>query len=173
MHAEAETLVDLFVHQLRLVLVEPDILLETGAEGGIVYVKPHPKQGRVALRRIEALIAAHGNLRLTGASVHDLNDAARVVVTQNSAAGFEALMQRKPVITCGKCDFRHATLTPRSAGDLAEAIRAAQAGRDIDPAANLYPRAEDGLRSMAAVYAVAESGQANGVWVDARPPMFR
>ena len=95
------------------------------AEGGIVYVKPHPKQGRVALRRIEALIAAHGNLRLTGASVHDLNDAARVVVTQNSAAGFEALMQRKPVITCGKCDFRHATLTPRSAGDLAEAVRVA------------------------------------------------
>ena len=40
-------------------------------------------------------------------------------------------------------------------------------------AANLYPRAEDGLRSMAAVFAVAESGKAEGAWVDARPPMFR
>ncbi|SOE08627.1 predicted dehydrogenase [Hoeflea halophila] len=57
--------------------------------------------------------------------------------------------------------------------DLAEAIRAGKEGRPIDPAANLYPRAEDGLRSMAAVFAVAESGLAHGQWVEARPPMFR
>lgn len=57
--------------------------------------------------------------------------------------------------------------------DLAEAIRAEKEGRAIDPAANLYPRAEDGLRSMAAVFAVAQSGKAQGAWVDARPPMFR
>tara|TARA_R110002012_G_scaffold258598_5_gene439325 strand:- start:67413 stop:68549 length:1137 start_codon:yes stop_codon:yes gene_type:complete len=57
--------------------------------------------------------------------------------------------------------------------DLAEAIRAEKEGRAIDPAANLYPRAEDGLRSMSAVFAVAESGLAQGEWVDARPPMFR
>jgi predicted dehydrogenase len=57
--------------------------------------------------------------------------------------------------------------------DLAEAIRAVQAGRAIDPAANLYPCATDGLRSMAAVYAVAASGKAKGEWHDARPPMFR
>ena len=57
--------------------------------------------------------------------------------------------------------------------DLAEAIRARKDGRAMDPAADLYPRAEDGLRSVAAVFAVAESGKANGIWVDARPPMFR
>ena len=57
--------------------------------------------------------------------------------------------------------------------DLAEAIRAEKEGRAMDPAADLYPRAEDGLRSMAAVFAVAESGKADGAWVDARPPMFR
>ncbi len=57
--------------------------------------------------------------------------------------------------------------------DLAEAIRADKEGRAMDPAANLYPRAEDGLRSMAAVFAVAESGKADGVWTDARPPIFR
>ena len=54
--------------------------------------------------------------------------------------------------------------------DLAEAIRARKEGRAIDPAANLYPRAEDGLRSMAAVFAVAESGKNDGAWVDAVPP---
>ena len=57
--------------------------------------------------------------------------------------------------------------------DLAEAITAQKENRAIDPVADLYPRAEDGLRSMAAVFAVAESGKADGEWVDARPPMFR
>jgi hypothetical protein len=57
--------------------------------------------------------------------------------------------------------------------DLAEAIHADMQGRQIAPAADLYPRAEDGLRSMAAVFAVAESGKAQGAWMDARPPMFR
>ena len=57
--------------------------------------------------------------------------------------------------------------------DLAEAIRAQKEARDMDKAADLYPRAEDGLRSMAAVFAVAESGKKDGEWVDARPPMFR
>ena len=57
--------------------------------------------------------------------------------------------------------------------DHAEAISAAKEGRAMDEAANLYPRATDGLRSMAAVFAVAQSGKANGEWVDARPPMYQ
>jgi len=57
--------------------------------------------------------------------------------------------------------------------DLAEAIQARKENRSIDPAADLYPRAEDGLRSMAAVFAVAQSGKDDGIWCDARPPMFR
>ncbi|MEM9048004.1 MAG: Gfo/Idh/MocA family oxidoreductase [Pseudomonadota bacterium] len=57
--------------------------------------------------------------------------------------------------------------------DLAEAIAAAKAGHAPDPAAMLYPKAEDGLRSMAAVYAAVTSARDGGAWVDARPPMFR
>lgn len=57
--------------------------------------------------------------------------------------------------------------------DLAEAIAARKEGRAPDPATDLWPRAEDGLRSMAAVHAVAASGRAQGAWVDARPPMFK
>lgn len=56
--------------------------------------------------------------------------------------------------------------------DLSEAIHAEKDGRTMDPAADLYPRATDGLRSMAAVFAVAESNKKNGAWQDARPPMF-
>jgi predicted dehydrogenase len=57
--------------------------------------------------------------------------------------------------------------------DLAEAIRAEKEGRAPDPAADLYPRVEDGLRSMAAIHAAVESAKGNGAWVDARPPMFK
>jgi len=57
--------------------------------------------------------------------------------------------------------------------DLAEAIRARNEGRAVASAADLTPRAEDGLRSMAAVFAVARSGSNNGQWTDARPPMDR
>ncbi len=57
--------------------------------------------------------------------------------------------------------------------DLAEIITAQKEGRPMDPAANMVPTAKDGLRSMAAVYAVAKSGTKKGIWVDARPPMFQ
>jgi len=57
--------------------------------------------------------------------------------------------------------------------DLAEAIHAEIQGRPLEPAADLYPRASDGLRSMAAVAAVAESGRHDAAWMDARPPMYR
>jgi len=57
--------------------------------------------------------------------------------------------------------------------DLAEAISAIKQGREMDPAANLFPRACDGLRSMAAVNAVAESGANDAAWTDARPAMYR
>ncbi len=56
--------------------------------------------------------------------------------------------------------------------DLAEAIRAQKENRSMDSAADLYPKAVDGLRSMAAVHAAVRSARANGAWVDARPPMF-
>jgi predicted dehydrogenase len=49
--------------------------------------------------------------------------------------------------------------------DLAAAIRG--------DARDGLPTAEDGLRSMAAVYAAVASAKAEGAWTDARPPMFR
>ncbi len=57
--------------------------------------------------------------------------------------------------------------------DLHEAIKSQKEGKELDPAADLFPKAIDGLRSMAAVYAVAKSGKEQGAWQDARPPMLR
>jgi len=55
--------------------------------------------------------------------------------------------------------------------DLATSIIAEKSGKPMPT--TLYPTAADGLRSMAAVYAVAKSGKSDGIWVDARPPAFR
>ncbi|MEM7524190.1 MAG: Gfo/Idh/MocA family oxidoreductase [Pseudomonadota bacterium] len=96
----------------------------------------------------------------------------RVQVIERGEAGLSPEADRTSRVTLG-----HAEGMPLAFAniysDLAEAIRAEKDGRAIDPAANLFPRAEDGLRSMAAVFAVAESGANDGAWVDARPPMFR
>ena len=96
----------------------------------------------------------------------------RLQVIERGEAGLSPEADRTTRVTIG-----HAEGMPLAFGniykDLAAAIRAEKAGTEIDPAANLFPRAEDGLRSMAAVAAVAESGSRDGVWVDARPPMFR
>ncbi|MFN7596142.1 MAG: hypothetical protein ACK5PT_05215 [Cereibacter sp.] len=56
---------------------------------------------------------------------------------------------------------------------LAVGILASCVGRAGDQGLTIFPRAEDGLRSMAAVHGAVASAQGNGVWVDARPPMFR
>jgi predicted dehydrogenase len=96
----------------------------------------------------------------------------RLTVIERGEAGLSPEADRTSRVTIG-----HAEGMPLAFAniykDLAEAIRAQKEGRTMDPAADLYPRAEDGLRSMAAVFAVAESGKARGAWVDARPPMFR
>lgn len=88
----------------------------------LVYVKPHPHQSKGMRKQILDICADFQNVIVSDASVHDLTDASRMVVTQNSAAGFEALMQKRCVITCGKSDFWHATLTPKRESDLREAL---------------------------------------------------
>lgn len=96
----------------------------------------------------------------------------RLTVIERGEAGLSPEADRASRVTIG-----HAEGMPLAFAnlykDLSEAIRARKEGRAADPAADLWPTAEDGLRSMAAVFAVAESGKAKGGWVDARPPMFR
>ena len=93
-------------------------------------------------------------------------------VIERGEAGLSPEADRTSRVTIGHAEGMPLAFANLYA-DLAEAIAARKAGRPIDPAADLFPRAEDGLRSMAAVFAVAESGAQNGAWTDARPPMFR
>ncbi len=96
----------------------------------------------------------------------------RLQVIERGEAGLSPEADRSSRVTIG-----HAEGMPLAFAniykDLAEGIMAQKEGRAPDPAADLYPRAEDGLRSMAAVFAVAESGRSSGTWIEARPPMLR
>jgi hypothetical protein len=88
----------------------------------LVYVKPHPSQSKYGRKAVLDISADYQNVRVSDASVHDLIGVSRCVVTQNSAAGFEAFMQKRCVITCAKSDYWHATLTPKKSGDLREVL---------------------------------------------------
>jgi predicted dehydrogenase len=96
----------------------------------------------------------------------------RVEVIERGAPGLSPEADRASRVTIGHAEGMPLAFANIYA-DLAEAIRAGKDGRPPDPAASLYPRAEDGLRSMAAVFAVAESGAQGGLWVEARPPSLR
>ena len=87
-----------------------------------VYVKPHPMQSPQDLARLSRWVRHFDNVTLTDRSIHDLTAVSDIVITQNSAAGFEALMHRKPVITCASTDYHHATRVVRTAGQLREAV---------------------------------------------------
>lgn len=96
----------------------------------------------------------------------------RVQLIERGEAGLSPEADRASRVTIG-----HAEGMPLAFAniykDLAEVLRAEKEGRSADPAANLFPRAEDGLRSMAAVHGAVASAAENGCWIDARPPMFR
>ena len=96
----------------------------------------------------------------------------RLQVIERGEANLSPEADRTSLVTIGHAEGMQLAFA-NIYTDLAEAIWARKENRNIDPAADLYPRAEDGLRSMAAVFAVAQSGKEDGAWCDARPPMFR
>lgn len=85
---------------------------------GRVYVKLHPLHNEAERQNLLDICSRHSNAQLTEASVHDLIAASNVILSQNSAVGFEALMQKKPVLTCAKCDYHHASLVSQTSVEL-------------------------------------------------------
>ena len=96
----------------------------------------------------------------------------RLQIIERGEGGLSPEADRASRVTVG-----HAEGMPLAFGniyrDLAEGIGAARDGRAVDPSIALYPVAEDGLRSIAAIHAAVASAAKDGAWVDARPLMFR
>jgi predicted dehydrogenase len=96
----------------------------------------------------------------------------RTEIIERGASGLSPEADRASRVTQG-----HAEGMPLAFAniylDLAEVIRAKREGRAPDPLAMHYPKAVDGLRSMAAISAAVASASKSGAWVDARPPSLR
>ena len=78
-----------------------------GLNEGNVYVKLHPVQDAQTTRKLLTHCRQFKNVIVTKAHVFDIIAASEVIVSQNSAVGFEALMFRKPVVTVS---YTHLTL---------------------------------------------------------------
>lgn len=100
---------------------------------GRVTVKLHPHQRHETVKAIKDLLAQFPHAVLCTASVHDQIAAAEIIVTQNSTAGFEALMQRKPIITCAPCAYHHATLVVKDEFSMKTALETACARQESFP----------------------------------------
>jgi hypothetical protein len=92
-----------------------------------VFVRLHPRQRAARAAQVRALMAEEPNLTITDAPVADLIAAAGVVVTQNSATGFQALASYRPVITCAQCDYHAATFVAHDPQELSEGVTGAAA----------------------------------------------
>jgi hypothetical protein len=110
-------------------------VLAEASRGARVWVKLHPQQRPHRAALVRGILARWPHLHETGASVHDLVAASAVVVTQNSATGFEALLQRRPVITCAPSDYHHATRVAKTPQGLRAALAEVAAGAPppVDP----------------------------------------
>lgn len=96
----------------------------------------------------------------------------RLQVIERGEGGLSPEADRASRVTVG-----HAEGMPLAFGniyrDLAESLLARREGGTPDPAMTLFPGAEDGLRSIAAIRAAVDSAKAAGAWTDARPRLFR
>ena len=90
--------------------------------GKPIYLKMHPLYSKSRRAEVQAMANRHTQITVTEASVHDIIAASDAVICQNSAVGFEALLHRKPVLTCAANDFHHATLTCQTAKDVAQQL---------------------------------------------------
>ena len=87
--------------------------------GRALVIKRHPLCRDI---RVTGLLDRElpANVHVINAPIHDLIKPARAVIVGNSGAGFEALMQGKPVIAAAPSDYQVATRTVRTVWDFRE-----------------------------------------------------
>lgn len=96
----------------------------------------------------------------------------RVQIIERGEADLSAEADRSSRVTIGHSEGMPLAFA-NIYSDLAEIINAEKEGRAYDPAANLFPRAKDGLRSMVAVHAAVRSAKLDGKWIDAYPEALK
>ncbi|MEM9141194.1 MAG: hypothetical protein AAGB15_15305, partial [Pseudomonadota bacterium] len=73
-----------------------------------VMIKFHPFGATPAVKRAVAdVVDPKAGVHLVEANVHDVLEAASMVVTQTSGVGFEAILHRKPTVLFAAADYAH------------------------------------------------------------------
>jgi hypothetical protein len=91
-----------------------------------VVIKMHPHGATQAVRRALAEVQARGaGVTVTDANVHDVLEAAGVVCTMTSGAGFEALLHRTPVVLFAHADYHHCTVRVQDPAETGAALETA------------------------------------------------
>lgn len=99
---------------------------ETGTS---LVIKAHPMdKSTVTQRRLEALKASGACVFVSQAPIHDLLEAADVLVTVNSGVGIEALLNMTPVITLGKSEYLAVSWPAATLEELEAALDAISSG---------------------------------------------
>lgn len=110
-----------------------------GGTGRAIVVKPHPHPlGRdLALAILDKLKGEGHKFIVTDANVHDILEAAAVVVSVNSSVTFEGFMHGKPAIVFGRTDHPDLVVTVAHEGQFSDALDVAL-NRDWQFAKMLY-----------------------------------
>lgn len=106
----------------------PDLIRQVIAVRGNrnVYLKPHPRQTYDEMKEIMEFQDQKAGIIISDASIHDHLAACEMVVTLNSAVGFEAFLHKKPVVLAGLTDFAQCATTVTTLGALAAAMDSAR-----------------------------------------------
>lgn len=101
-----------------------------GAGARRVVVKPHPRNMGEETQEICAwLAAAHPQVTVTQANVHDILAGAAVTVSIGSSVAMEGMLHGVPAVLCGWSDLHHCAVTADHPDKVAGAIAEAT-GRD-------------------------------------------
>ncbi|MEM9140475.1 MAG: hypothetical protein AAGB15_11665, partial [Pseudomonadota bacterium] len=95
-----------------------------------VMIKFHPFGATPAVKRAVAdVVDPKAGVHLVEANVHDVLEAASMVVTQTSGVGFEAILHRKPTVLFAAADYAHVATRVERLDDLPEILAKADQGR--------------------------------------------
>ena len=83
-----------------------------------IVIKRHPYCNNASIKKYLEKIAKYKNVIITNANIQSIIKNSDVICVCNSGVGFEALLQLKPVITTGKCDYSNVTYVSKSFKDL-------------------------------------------------------
>jgi UDP-N-acetylglucosamine:LPS N-acetylglucosamine transferase len=88
-----------------------------------VVVKRHPYCGSISVQKNLERLEHNGLIIVSNDSIHRLIKGAEAVFLVNSGVGVEALIHKKAVVACGRCDYAYAATTVKTKQELQNILK--------------------------------------------------